>query len=99
MDAGEDVVLDEPIGQDDRVLVVAALPAHERDQDVAAERELAALGRAAVSDRLTGLDQLADLDDRALIDARALVAADELVEAVLVELVDAAVLGLDLDAV
>ena len=52
-----------------------------------------------VSDGLTGFDLLTDLDDRALIDARALVAADELVEAVLVELVDATFLGLDLDPV
>src|SRR6476619_2164638 len=41
VDAGEEVVTDEAVADDDRVLVVAALPAHERDQHVAAERELA----------------------------------------------------------
>ena len=44
MDAGEEVVADEAIADDDRVLVVAALPAHERDEDVPAERELAVVG-------------------------------------------------------
>src|SRR5206468_10818578 len=38
VDAGEEVDADEAIADDDRVLVVAALPAHERDQDVAAQR-------------------------------------------------------------
>ena len=42
VDAGEQVVLDEPLADDDRVLVVAALPGKEGDEDVLAERQLAA---------------------------------------------------------
>ena len=42
VDAREEVVLDEAIADDDRVLVVAAFPGHERREDVAAEGELAA---------------------------------------------------------
>src|SRR5690606_13569597 len=84
VDAREQVVLDEAVADDDRVLVVAALPAHECDEHVPAERELAALGRARVGDRLAVVDPLADVDDRALVDARPLVAADELLELVLV---------------
>ena len=42
VDAGEEVVLDEAIADDDRVLVVAALPGHERREDVPAEGQLAA---------------------------------------------------------
>ena len=41
VDAREQVVADEAVADDDRVLVVAALPAHERDEDVPAERQLA----------------------------------------------------------
>src|SRR5260370_684854 len=79
---------------DDRVLVVAALPAHERHEDVPAKGELALLGRRAVGNRLAEHDAGADVDDRALVDAGALVAADELLELVLVEL---AGIGLDPD--
>ena len=60
VDAGEQVVADEAVADDDRVLVVAALPAHERHEDVPAERELAALGGAGVGDRVALLDPLAD---------------------------------------
>src|SRR5580692_5765306 len=41
VDRGEDVVLDDALGEQDRVLEVIAVPRHERDQGVAAERELA----------------------------------------------------------
>ena len=41
VDRGEDVVLHEALRQDDRVLVVVALPRHERDEQVLAERHLA----------------------------------------------------------
>src|SRR6476646_7120016 len=78
VDAREEVVADEAVADDDRVLVVAALPAHERDEHVPAEGELALLGRRAVGDRLAGADADADVHDRALVDARPLVGADEL---------------------
>ena len=38
-----DVVLHQLLGQHDGVLEVVAVPGHERDQHVAAERELAAI--------------------------------------------------------
>ena len=50
VDAREQVVAHEALADHDRVLVVAALPAHERHQDVPAERELAAVGRRRVGD-------------------------------------------------
>src|SRR4029079_3321504 len=74
VDAREEVVLDEAVADDDRVLVVAALPAHERDEHVPAEGELARLGRRAVGDRLALSDAIAHVDDRPLVDAGALVA-------------------------
>ena len=50
MDRGEDVLLDDPLGEQDRVLEVVAVPRHERDEHVATERELAELRRRAVGD-------------------------------------------------
>ena len=41
VDRGEDVVLDDALGDEDRVLEVVALPRHERDEHVLAERQLA----------------------------------------------------------
>ncbi len=41
VDRGEDVVLHDPLGDQDRILVIVAVPRHERDEHVAAERELA----------------------------------------------------------
>ena len=56
VDRGEDVVLDEPLAEDDRVLVVVALPGHERHEEVAPERHLATVGGGTVGDEATGLD-------------------------------------------
>jgi hypothetical protein len=42
--------------EDDRVLVVVALPRHERDEQVLAERHLAVVGARAVGEHLAGLD-------------------------------------------
>ena len=50
VDRGEDVVLHDPLGDQDRVLEVVAVPRHERDEHVAAERELAEVGRRTVGD-------------------------------------------------
>ena len=47
VDRAEHVVLDEPLRDDDRVLEVVALERHERDEQVRAERELAAVRRAS----------------------------------------------------
>src|SRR4051794_36461289 len=78
VDRGQHVLLHQPRGQDDRVLVVVALPRHEGDQQVLAERHLTVLGAWSVRDDLTGLDLLALVDDRLLVDARALVGPTEL---------------------
>src|SRR5207245_920472 len=82
VDGGELVVLDDAVAQDDGVLVVAALPGHERDEDVLAEGELALVGRVAVGEDLVRHDAVADAHDGALVEAGALVRADELLEAV-----------------
>ena len=77
MDRGEDVVLDDALGEQDRVLEVVAVPRHERDEHVAAERELAELGRRTVGDDVALLHLIAHLHQRTLVDAGVLVRALE----------------------
>ena len=62
VDRGELVVLDQALGEDDRVLEVVALPGHEGDQQVLAERHLALVGGASRRPApRPGLDLLARL--------------------------------------
>ena len=78
VDRGEDVFLEHLLGDEDGVFEVVAVPRHERDEHVAAERHLALIGGGTVGDDLAGLDLLALLDDRLLVEARARVRAHEL---------------------
>src|SRR6201999_301782 len=75
VDRGEDVVLHDPLGEQNRVFEVVAVPRHERDQHVAAERKFAEIGRGTVGDDVTLLDDVADLHQRTLVDAGRLVGA------------------------
>src|SRR5216684_3168640 len=78
MNRGEYVVLDDPLGKQNRVLEVVAVPRHEGDEDVAAERKLAEIRRRTVGDDIALLHRIADLHQRALVDAGVLVRALEL---------------------
>src|SRR5438445_2545919 len=68
VDRSELVVLDDAVREDDRVLVVAALPGHEGNEDVLAERELALVGGVAVSEDLRLFDAIANSHDRPLVE-------------------------------
>ncbi len=94
VDRGELVVLHEALGQDDRVLEVVALPGHEGDQAVLAQRDLALIGRGAVGQDVALLHRHAGLDARLLVDERALVRPHVLVHVVLV-VADDDLLGVD----
>ena len=63
-------------------LEVVAVPGHERDQGVAAERQLAEVGARAVGDDVLGIDLVADLHHGALVDAGVLVGPLELAQIV-----------------
>ena len=78
VDRGEDVVLGDALGDEDRVLEVVAPPGHERDEHVLAERELAHVGRRTVREDVALLDVVAARDDRLLVEASVLVRALEL---------------------
>src|SRR5476651_601269 len=75
VDRGEDVVLDDSLGEQDRIFEVVAIPRHERDQHVAAERELAEIGRGTVGNDVALGHLVADLHQRTLVDAGRLVGA------------------------
>src|SRR5262245_40023031 len=75
VDRGEEVVLHDPLGDQDRVLEVVPAPRHEGDQHVAAERQLAHVGGGAVRDDVARLHGVAHDDDGPLVDAGVLVGA------------------------
>ena len=78
VDRREHVVLHEPLREHDRVLEVVALPRHERDEQVLAQRELALVRRRAVGEHVALLHDVALVDERLLVDAGALVRPAEL---------------------
>ena len=98
MDQGEDVVLGDAFGDEDRVLEVVALPRHERDEHVLAERELAHVGRRTVRQDLARADVLARSNDGLLVVASGLVAPLVLEERVDVRQVRLVAVGADDDA-
>ena len=82
MDRGEDVVAHDALGDEDGVLEVVAVPRHERDEHVLAERQLAQLRRRTVGDDVALLKRVAHLHQRLLRDAGRLVGALELLQAI-----------------
>ena len=78
VERGEDVLLDQPLADDDRVLEVVAAPGHEGAEHVPAERQLPAVRAGAVGQDLAGLDVVAPADDRPLGEAGVLVRPEEL---------------------
>ena len=83
---------------EDRVLEVVALPRHERDEHVLAERELAHVARRAVGEHVALLHVVARPDDGLLRVASRLVRALELGQVVDVRHLGAFALGADDDA-
>ncbi len=75
MDRGETVLADHALADEDRILEVVAVPRHERDHHVLAERELAQIGRGAVGHHISLGDALALLNDGPLVDVGVLVRA------------------------
>src|ERR1019366_6707342 len=82
VDRGVVVILDKLLADQDGVLEVIAAPGKERDQDVAPQRQLAALGARPVGQHLALTDAVADADQRLLVDAGVLVRTLELDELV-----------------
>src|SRR5205085_9132136 len=70
VDRGEDVVLDDSFADEDGIFEVIAVPGHERAQNVAAQRQLAAGRAGPVGDDLTLLHRVAASGEDFLVDAR-----------------------------
>ena len=78
VDRGEDVLHGDLLAEQDGVFEVVAIPRHERDEHVPAEREIAEFGRGTVGNDVAGVDMVADNDQRTLVDAGRLVRTLEL---------------------
>ena len=75
VDRGVNIVLDQSLAEQDRVLVVVALPGHEADERILAKAELTAARGRTVRQHLPRRELLAGRDNRPLVIAVALVAA------------------------
>ena len=73
VDGCEDIVPRDALGYQNRIFEVVAVPRHERDEHIAAERKLAQVRRRSVRDHLAPFDPVADIDQRTLVDAGVLV--------------------------
>ena len=82
VDRREHIVLDQSLGQDDRVLEVVTLPGHEGDEEVLAEGKFAVIGRGTVSEDLSLLHGFTLANAGLLVDRGVLVRALELEQAV-----------------
>ena len=77
MNGGVDVLLDDSLGDEDRVLEVVTIPRHEGHKNVATECELAFFGVGTVGNDIAFLDGLTFFNDRLLVNTCARVGAHE----------------------
>src|SRR5690625_741220 len=82
VDRGEDVVLDQSLGEDDRVFVVVPFPRHEGGEEVLTKREFAFVGCGAVGEHGAHLNPVAFAGQHALVVGGSLVGPLELGELV-----------------
>ena len=78
MNRGQHVLGNHALGEDNRILIVQALPRHVCHEQVLAQSELATVGGGAVRDNVTLFHTLTGLDHNTLVVAVARVRAGEL---------------------
>ena len=78
VDGGQHVLGNHALGEDNRILIVQALPRHVCHEQVLAQSELATVGGGAVRDNVTLFHTLTGLDHNTLVVAVARVRAGEL---------------------
>ncbi len=93
MDRREHVFLDDLFVDQNRIFVVVAIPRHERDEHVTAQRQFAVLGGRSIGNDVTLGHDVAHRHQRTLVDASRLVGALELHQRVDI---DAGFAGLDI---
>jgi hypothetical protein len=80
VDRGEHVVFHDALGHQDGILEVVAVPRHERDEHVLAERQITQVGGRTVGDDFALLAPVTNIHKRTLVDAGVLVRALELAQ-------------------
>ncbi len=85
MNGREHIVAYQALRYENRVLVVAAFPGHERDQHIPPQSHFALVGRRAVGQHIADFHTLPNSYDGALVHAGTLIGAGELHETVMVE--------------
>ena len=73
MNRGVAIIRYNALRNQDRVLVVVAVPRHKRDQHVLTECEFADIGRCAIGNHVATRDDIANFDQRTLVDIGVLV--------------------------
>ena len=73
MDGGKAIFLHHPLGNQDRILEVVAVPRHERHQQVLPQRQFAQARGGAVGEHVVAFDDVSRLDQGTLVDAGVLV--------------------------
>jgi len=73
VDGGVTVFLHHTLGDQDRVFEVVAIPRHERDQHVLAQRQFANVGGRAIGQHIATLHPITHVHQRPLVDAGVLV--------------------------
>ena len=70
-----DIVLDQALGDENRILEVVTVPRHKRDEHIAPQRQLAQVGGRPVGQYIAARHDIADLRQRPLVDGGVLVGA------------------------
>ena len=73
VDGSEAILRQDTLGNQDRILIVVAIPRHERDQHVLAKSQLAHVSGGAVGNHIAARNHVAHLDQRTLVDVGVLV--------------------------
>lgn len=82
MDRGKDVITRDPLGNQDRIFEVVAVPGHERDQHVTTQSQFTQFGGRTISNDLTRAHRIPHAHKRALVDAGGLVGTHVLTQAI-----------------
>ena len=96
MNRSVDVILDQLLADENRILKVVAIPGHESDQHVGAKGEFTLLGRRAVGDDIARLDLVADMDYGPLIETGSLIESLEFPQLNRLRVSDSDLLGIDM---
>ena len=76
VNAGIDIIMDEPLANEDSILKVVAFPRHERHQYISTKRKLATLGCGPIGNDLPAFHLIARADNGTMVKTGVLVAPE-----------------------